>query len=313
MELKLYQKDGAHYDLVTSPKAVFSQSEGKMFSDGEVEVTLNVPIQGTPPHPLTSIKTTGIAFDTKSGKADTDKPASFKFENGYGTCLGLFYDPEVHEMHMNSQVDVYLTGKGKRSKTMHVQTERLVYQEAASKIFLGPWSKLTRENTVVDAAGSIINLKDKLIDTIDADHAHGVDSYPKRHLNYAADMLHLTYDDDGELQKMTGTGNARVTSESKGSPTTVRPTPSIFSLKRKTMRMFCGGPSPTAARRWKPSPSPLRTANWPRPKSSTARPSSSRCAPAAMNSRRWRPTFPPPWNFCPTNPPSIAASCMAPR
>ena len=220
--LKLYQKDRAHYDLVKSPKAVFTQNEGKMVSEGEVEVTLSVPVQGQPPHPLTSIKTTGIGFDTKSGKADTDKRASFKFENGYGTCVGLFYDPEVHELHMNSQVDLYLTGKGKHSKTMHVQTEKLVYQESANKVFLGPWSKLMRENTVVEAAGSVINMKDKLLDTIDADHAHGIDSYPKRHLNYAADAIHLTYDDDGELQKMTGVGNAYVTSESKGSPTTVR-------------------------------------------------------------------------------------------
>jgi lipopolysaccharide export system protein LptA len=222
VELKLYQKDGAHYDLVKSPRAVFSQSEGKMFSDGEVEITLDVPVKGDPPHPLTSIKSTGISFDSKTGKADTDKPATFKFENGDGTCVGLSYDPEVHELHMNSHVDVNLTGKGKRSKPMHVQTEKLVYQEAANKIFLGPWSKLTRDNTVVDAAGSIINLKDKLLDTIDADHAHGIDTYPKRHLNYAADALHLTYDEDGELQKMNGVGNAHVTSESRGSETTVK-------------------------------------------------------------------------------------------
>src|ERR1039458_6006927 len=54
VELKLYQKDGAHYDLVKSPKAVFSQTEGKMFSDGEVEITLDVPIKGVSPHQLTS-------------------------------------------------------------------------------------------------------------------------------------------------------------------------------------------------------------------------------------------------------------------
>jgi len=171
---------------------------------------------------LTSIKTTGITFDSKSGKADTGNPASFKFENGKGTCIGLFYDPEVHELHMNAQVDIYLTGKGKRSKPMHVQAERLVYQEFADKIFLGPWSKLTRDNTVVDAAGSVINMKDRQISTIDADHAHGVDSYPKRHLKYAADTLHLFYDENGELQKMNGVGNANLTSESKGSETTVK-------------------------------------------------------------------------------------------
>jgi len=102
VELKLYQKDGAHYDLVKSPKAVFSQTEGKMFSEGEVEITLDVPVEGKPTHQLTSIKSTGITFDSKTGKAETGKPASFKFENGDGTCLGVSYDPDVHELHMNS-------------------------------------------------------------------------------------------------------------------------------------------------------------------------------------------------------------------
>ena len=222
VELKLFTKNGEHYDLVKSPKAIFSQSEGKMFSDGEVEITLNVPVNGKPPHQLTSIKSTGIAFDSKSGKAETDKPAAFMFENGSGTCVGVSYDPDTHELHMNSQVDVNLTGKGKNSKPMRVQTETMIYQENGSKVSLGPWSKLIRENTIVDANGSIINLKDKVLSTIDADHAHGVDTYPKRHLNYAADMLHLTYNDDGELQKMTGIGNAHLTSESKGSATTVK-------------------------------------------------------------------------------------------
>jgi lipopolysaccharide export system protein LptA len=222
VELKLFQKDGKHYDLIKSPKAVFSQAEGKMASEGEVEITLTVPVEGTSPHQLTSIKTSAINFDSKSGRSETNAPASFTFENGNGTCVGLFYDPEVRELHMNGQVDMHLVGKGKRSKPMRVQAERLVYQEFASKIFLGPWSKLTRENTVVDAAGSIINLKEKQLDTIDADHAHGVDSYPKRHLKYAADSLHLVYGEDGELQKLTGTGNANLTSESKGSETNVK-------------------------------------------------------------------------------------------
>src|SRR5580692_9005668 len=111
VELKLYLKDGQHYDLVKSPKAVFSQSEGKMFSDGKVEITLNVPVDGKPPHQLTSIKSTGITFDSKTGKAENDRPASFTFENGNGTCVGVFYDPDVHELHMNSKVDIFLTGK----------------------------------------------------------------------------------------------------------------------------------------------------------------------------------------------------------
>ena len=40
VELKIYNKTGDQYDLVKSANADFNQAESRMYSDGEVEVTL---------------------------------------------------------------------------------------------------------------------------------------------------------------------------------------------------------------------------------------------------------------------------------
>jgi hypothetical protein len=81
---------------------------------------------------------------------------------------------------------------------------------------------LTRENTIVNAASSIVQLQDdRRIRQIDAVNAHGTDEYPKRKLEYAADELHVMYNDAGEVDHISGKNNARLLSTSAGSETTM--------------------------------------------------------------------------------------------
>jgi len=219
IKLSIYAKDGQHYDLVKSAKATFNQLEGKLISNGDVDITLDVPIQGEPAHRLTSVHSSGMTFESKSGKAFTEEPTTFTFENGDGKCVGATYDPETKELHLLKQVEMHLRGAGAKSKPMKIETGELTYKEAQSVIWLSPWSRLTRDQTVVNAGASIVNMKDRIIQSIDSQQAHGVDTNPKRQLDYSADGLHVAYSDEGEVQKITGTGNARLVSKSEGSET----------------------------------------------------------------------------------------------
>ncbi len=214
VRLELYQRGKDLYDLVKSPKADFNQSEGKLFSNGEVEITLNVPVGQEPTPKLTSIKSSGVTFESKSGKASTDRPASFRFANGDGTCTGADYDPTAKELHLWKDVRLNMTGDGTR-KPMHVETMNLVYKEAAQVVWLLPSAKMVRGESVVESAGAaIINLKDGEVTSIDAQKAHGVNTYPKRKLDYYADSVHVDYNEQGTVSKMTGLGNARLNSVS---------------------------------------------------------------------------------------------------
>ena len=63
-------------------------------------------------------------------------------------------------------------------------------------------ARLTRENTRVNAASSVVLLQDGVIRQVDAVKAQGIDEYPKRKLQYAADDLHVTYIDWGQVEHM---------------------------------------------------------------------------------------------------------------
>ena len=219
LELKLTEKDQQHYDLIKSAKAEFNQNEGHMFSDGPVEITLDVPIEGKPAHQLTTVRSSGITFDSKTGKASTTRLAEFTFENGDGKSNGAAYDPQTHELHLTGGAQMNMRGQGKHSQVMHVEAGEIVYKEAGATVLLSPWSRMTRAETTIDAAVTNLVLKDKLVSSIDAQTVHGVDKYPERELHYSADSVHVDYDDDGNVKAITGTGHAHVHQEGAGGMT----------------------------------------------------------------------------------------------
>jgi lipopolysaccharide export system protein LptA len=226
--LNLFQKDGQHFDLVKSAKAVFDKNKGQLISDGDVEIYLNVPMGSEPgaelSDKLTRIRSAGIAFDSKTGKATTDHATTFRFEGGEGTCVGAAYDPTTKELHLSKQVVMNLRGKAAGSKTMKIETDELTYKEAESVVWLTPKARMTRENSVLDAGPSVVNLKDGVIQSIAAQRGHGVDTYPKRKLDYSAGMMVVNYNADGQIDKITGFDKPRLISEAEGSSTSMNAT-----------------------------------------------------------------------------------------
>src|SRR5271166_2155145 len=63
VELDIFAKDGKHYDRVKTGFATLTTSSHKLYAPGAVEITLQVPAEGEPPHRLTSITTSGVNFD----------------------------------------------------------------------------------------------------------------------------------------------------------------------------------------------------------------------------------------------------------
>jgi lipopolysaccharide export system protein LptA len=224
VELKIYQKNGKAYDRVRSDYAKFSSDDNKLYAPGEAEITLDVPMQGDPKHALTSIKAAGINFDSESGKAVTDKHVAFTFENGNGTCDGASYDPDTHEIHLMHGVIVHLKSKEPAGRPMKVETEELVYSEVASTVKMGPWAKLTRDQTVILAGPTTVNLTKtaddhRKMDNIEAPNAKGTDQQKGRNLNYSADLVKAYYNEHGEMERLEANGNARLISQSKAGET----------------------------------------------------------------------------------------------
>ena len=238
--LKLYKNRTGTYDLVKSAAASYFKTDNRFYSEGDVEITLDVPVEGEPKHQLISIKSSGVNFDTNKGSADTDRPADFTFEHGTGHAIGASYDPETHELHLKQDVVLNWLPEGPNAKPMKIETGSLYYHEATAEIWLHPWGRMTRENTVVEGDVATIKLQDdgkghKSIHSIDATHAHGSDSYPRRNLQYAADGLHVDFNAEGVAEKIVGEGNARLVNTSDAAETdiTARHVEMDFAVKEK--------------------------------------------------------------------------------
>ena len=219
--MKVYGKDGTTYDLVKSAAAAFNTDEKTLYSEGDVEITLNIPIEGQPARQPTVIKTSGLTCDSNTGRVDTEKPSSFVFEKGDGKATGATYDPQTHELLMKHDVEIHWNPPGKNAKPMKVEATTLAYHETTQEIWLKPWGRMTRDTMVVEGNEVVVKLQDKVIRNITAIHAHGNDDLPTRKLLYAADELSMDFDDDGLAQKINGNHNASLVSTTDTSQTTI--------------------------------------------------------------------------------------------
>jgi lipopolysaccharide export system protein LptA len=219
--MKIYGKDGQTYDLVKSAAATFNTNEKSLYSEGAVEITINLPKEGQPIKPPTVIKTSGLTCDSESGRVDTDQASSFVFEKGDGKAKGATYDPGNHELLMKSEVEIHWNPPGAHAKPMKIEAITLAWHETTSEIWLKPWGRMTRETMVMDGNDVVVKLEDKVIRSITAVNAHGIDELPTRKLRYAADELAMDFDDDGLARKINGNRNASLVSFTNASETTV--------------------------------------------------------------------------------------------
>ena len=81
VELRLFHKSAntcdRKFDLVKSAAATYFDSEGRLYAEGDVDITLGEPSEGEPPPSLVSITSSGVTFETDTGKADTERFAKF--------------------------------------------------------------------------------------------------------------------------------------------------------------------------------------------------------------------------------------------
>ncbi len=219
--LKLYKHCGDTFDLVKSASATFFSGDHRLYSEGEVEITLGVPSDEPTKANLVSIRSSGVTFDSNTGHAQTDRPSSFTFRNGDGKATGASYDPTTRELHMNKDVEVNWRSTIPHAKGMKIEAAELTYQEARSEIVLPSWGKMTRGPTVIEGDGSDLHLEDGVLRTAITNRAHGTEDYPNRKLRYAADLLAMSFDEDGQAEKIIGRGNANLVASSEGSETTI--------------------------------------------------------------------------------------------
>ena len=217
VRIKLYDKSASSYTYIQSDKALFNEGSGLLTSQGLVHIIINVPADKNAEDPdeakkHVQVTTSGVKYETKTGRATTDQPASFVFSQGDGQAVGAEYDPNTKLLHLKSKVALDWIGNGPVENKMHVEAGDLVYKEAEGKVYLSPWSKMQRRTTTIHGLSSVITLQDGILHQIDADQASGTDTREDRQTSYSADKMTAMFDDDGNLIQILGDKNARVAS-----------------------------------------------------------------------------------------------------
>jgi lipopolysaccharide export system protein LptA len=222
--LRLYDKKGKSYTYVKTEQALFDEGSGILKSEAPVYMVINVPTDKNAEDKNEAAKrvrvtTTGVIYETKTGKARTDQPASFVFTEGDGSGVGAEYDPNTKVLHVKSQVALDWIGKGPVERKMHIESSDLVYKEAEGKVYLSPWSRMTRQSTRIEARNTLIILENRRLHRIEGDHGVGSDQRDERHTTYSADKMTAMFDQDGVLIQILGDKNARVEASQPGSRT----------------------------------------------------------------------------------------------
>lgn len=218
VEVKVFHKGDTSYDLIQSDKAELKMEEGVMFADGEVKMTMGFKADPKAKNRLVHIKTSGVTYSTQTGMVKTERKAEFQFENSHGSAVGATYDPATRELLMHKDVDLELT-KGK--KKTQIAAGELTYKEAEAKIYLTPWSRLTRETLILNAGAAVVTLDEGEIDLVEAENAKGEDRQPKRLLEYAADHLIMRFAEKNAINRIEADQNARLVTTSDSGRTVV--------------------------------------------------------------------------------------------
>ena len=222
VELRVLSRDGSTFDDFKTATAEFDTEHAKLFADGEVEITTGEPAQGQDAPRRVFIRTSGLTFESNTGRAYTDRPAAFQFDGGEGKSVGASYEAQHRELQLRSQVEVIWRGRTPKAQPLKVEAGQLIYKESDSAIVLLGWSRLTRDTMRMDAGPATAYLEDGELKRVEAKTAHGVDHPdPDRQVEYAADQLQMRFSAGGAVDWITGDGAARLNSRDKSASTAV--------------------------------------------------------------------------------------------
>jgi lipopolysaccharide export system protein LptA len=222
VELQLFHQDGTTYDLVHSAQAEFDIAGKTLYSDGQVDIDMNVPADGSKPAGrILKIHSSGVHFASDTGVAKTDREAHFEFDQGGGSAKGAEYDPNAHRLHLLSDVKLDWRGKTEDAKPMHVEAGEALYLEDESRVELMPWSKLTRDTLSMEAGPANVKLQDGAVQEVVTQAAHGVEDEPGRKIEFAGDHMTIEFAEGMLVRTIEGQQNGKLVSTSKGLRTTV--------------------------------------------------------------------------------------------
>jgi lipopolysaccharide export system protein LptA len=223
VELKIYHREGAVFDRVRSEAARFSPGEGRLYSDGDVDIELALtggdagtePVAEASDAPapaaaITRIRSSGVSFDNKTGRADTDRPVTFQLAVGSGSAEGAVYDPQTQELRLKQAVKLRWNGRKPGRLPMDIEAGEMLYREKEGKVELYGYSRFSRGPLRIEAGPAVVTIEEGELRLVETTNAAGRDQRTGRQVEFGAAELTMVFMDDAQVQKITGQGQARL-------------------------------------------------------------------------------------------------------
>jgi lipopolysaccharide export system protein LptA len=218
LEMEVRNLKTGTFDLVKTAEASFDTATNLMYSEGDVEIRIRLPMDGSEPDKKMIIHSTGVHFDTKSQKMWTERHARMEFDGGEGEGEGATYDPATHVLEVASGVKIHWQGEG-GGAPMVLEASHAVYHEVGSTVDLQAPVTLKRGTLSVVGGATLVTLVEGQISTVETAPASGSDQLPKRKVDFGAEHLKMWFNGESLVQKMEGTGAARVLTHDAGGET----------------------------------------------------------------------------------------------
>lgn len=221
VELRIFDPGGQSYDHVRSAHARFDAKKADLYSEGEVEITLGLPVSGAAPENPVVIRSSGVHFDTTTGKAVTDRPTSFRAGRAEGRSLGASFDPAWDDLRMLGGVELRWHPERPGTKLIEVAAGELTYKQDQDRVYLTPWSRLRRGNFHLQAADSVVTIENHELRRLEASQARGSDQYPGRSVEFSARRLVVEFEAGAVVRRAVGQEGARLLALSEADRTSV--------------------------------------------------------------------------------------------
>jgi len=209
VEALIYDPSGERFDRFTTHQAEFGAEEGTLYADGDVEIQAGEPARPGVSTRRVHVRTSGLRYDSRTGRAWTDRTAKFRFENGEGESLGAAYEPEYREFLLRSHSRIVWQGREGAPELMTIESEEILYKERDQVIIANPSFRFKRGRLTVTGNRGVVWLREGEIDHIEAFSAQGAEqAEPDRSLEFAAEQIFIEFGAGGLIRRISAHNKA---------------------------------------------------------------------------------------------------------
>ena len=216
--LRIPHESSRTFDRIETKQALFNGETEELYSDGEVLITLGVPVDdGEDGDSPTKVRSSGMTFKSKTSTCSSNRYTEYEFDGGRGHSVGAFYDSTHRLFRMNSDVHLERFAARPGGPALKIRAGELLFYEDAQRINLNGGTSLERGSERLEAASAEVYLDDGLVRHVNALEASLRREQPERQVRFASKRLEVALTPMQTTERVTGTGAARLKSETKSS------------------------------------------------------------------------------------------------